>query len=145
MLGYSHQFTSADEKHQEELKSAKTEFIKEDREKMRDPEPCRIKPTEDTQELTELIEEDRKNEELHEVEEKSHVKPGEKPDLKCLQTAVCTEDGESTAAFWKWMRRSITPPALTASSGPDVAVVSSSSVTPEQREHLEKDQKTQRM
>ncbi len=29
------------------------------------------------------------------------------------------------------MRRSITPPALTASFGPDVAVVSSSSVTPE--------------
>ncbi len=30
-----------------------------------------------------------------------------------------------------WMRCSITPPVLTASSGPDVAVVSSSSVTPE--------------
>ncbi len=30
-----------------------------------------------------------------------------------------------------WMRCSITPPALTASSRPDVAVVSSSSVTPE--------------
>ncbi len=30
-----------------------------------------------------------------------------------------------------WMRRSITPPAHTASSGPAVAVVSSSSVTPE--------------
>ncbi len=30
-----------------------------------------------------------------------------------------------------WMRCSITPPDLTASSGPDVAVVSSSSVTPE--------------
>ncbi len=30
-----------------------------------------------------------------------------------------------------WMRRSITPPDLTASSGLDVAVVSSSSVTPE--------------
>ncbi len=39
-------------KHQEELKSAKTEFIKEDREKMRDPEPCRIKHTEDTEQHT---------------------------------------------------------------------------------------------
>ncbi len=38
--------------HQEELKSVKTEFIKEDREKMRDPEPCRIKHTEDTEQQT---------------------------------------------------------------------------------------------
>ncbi len=30
----------------------KTEFIKEDREKMRDPEPCRIKHTEDTEQQT---------------------------------------------------------------------------------------------
>ncbi len=51
MQEYSHQFTSEDE-HQEELKSAKTEFIKEDREKMRDPEPCRIKHTEDTEQQT---------------------------------------------------------------------------------------------
>ncbi len=36
--------------HQEELKSAKTEFIKEDREKVRDPERCRMKHTEDTEE-----------------------------------------------------------------------------------------------
>ncbi len=49
MLEYSHQFTSEDcpSKHQEELKSTKTVFIKEDREKMRDPEPCRIKHTEE--------------------------------------------------------------------------------------------------
>ncbi len=48
------QFTSEDEasEHQEELKSAKTEFIKEDREKMRDPEPCRINHTEDTEQQT---------------------------------------------------------------------------------------------
>ncbi|KAL1279538.1 hypothetical protein QQF64_026211, partial [Cirrhinus molitorella] len=43
--GYCHQFISSD--HQEELKSVKTEFIKEDREKMRDPEH-----TEDTEEQT---------------------------------------------------------------------------------------------
>ncbi len=30
-------------------KSVKTEFIKEDREEMRDPEPCRIKHTEDAE------------------------------------------------------------------------------------------------
>ncbi len=34
------------------MKSAKTEFIKEDREKMRDPEPCRIKHTEDIEQQT---------------------------------------------------------------------------------------------
>ncbi len=51
MLEYSHQFTSEDE-HQEELKSVKTEFIKVNREKMRDPEPCRIKHTEDTEQQT---------------------------------------------------------------------------------------------
>ncbi len=50
-LEYFHQFTSEDE-HQEELKSVKTEFIKEGREKMRDPEPCRIKHTEDTEQQT---------------------------------------------------------------------------------------------
>ncbi len=51
MQEYSHQFTR-EEEHQKELKSAKTEFIKEDREKMRDPEPCRIKHTEDTEQQT---------------------------------------------------------------------------------------------
>ncbi len=51
MLEYSHQFTSEDE-HQKELKSVKTEFIKEDREKMRDPEPCRTEHTEDTEQQT---------------------------------------------------------------------------------------------
>ncbi len=51
MQEYSHQFTSEDE-NQEEMKSVKTEFIKEDREKMGDPEPCRIKHTEDTEQQT---------------------------------------------------------------------------------------------
>ncbi len=36
--------------------------------------------------------------------------------------------GKSTAASWKWSSGSIIPPDLTASSGLDVAVVSSSSV-----------------
>ncbi|XP_077091374.1 uncharacterized protein LOC143742407 [Siphateles boraxobius] len=57
-------------------------------------------------------------------------------DLKCPQTGVSTEDGGATAASWKWYtamdeaiggRPSITPPALVASCGPDVAVASSSS------------------
>ncbi|CAM4571338.1 unnamed protein product [Leuciscus chuanchicus] len=61
-------------------------------------------------------------------------------DLKCTQTGVSTEDGGATAASWKWYaamdeaiggRPSITPPALVASCGPDVAVASSSSVRPE--------------
>ncbi len=44
--------TSADE-HQIILKeSVKTEFIKEDREEMRDPDPSRIKHTEDTEQQT---------------------------------------------------------------------------------------------
>ncbi|KAI2644562.1 hypothetical protein H4Q32_024538 [Labeo rohita] len=60
-------------------------------------------------------------------------------ELKCPPTGVSTEDGEPTAASWKWYsamdeaiggRPSITPPALIASSGPDVAVCSSSSVSP---------------
>ncbi len=33
--------------HQEEMKSAKTEFIKEESENMSDPEPCRMKHTEE--------------------------------------------------------------------------------------------------
>ncbi|KAI2655878.1 hypothetical protein H4Q32_012658 [Labeo rohita] len=58
-------------------------------------------------------------------------------DLKCPQTGVSTEDGEVTAASWKWYavldeaiggRPSITPPTLIASSGSDVAVTSPSSV-----------------
>ncbi|KAL0152726.1 hypothetical protein M9458_052449, partial [Cirrhinus mrigala] len=58
-------------------------------------------------------------------------------ELKCPATGVSTEDGEPPAASWKWYsamdeaigsRPSITPPALVASSGPDVAVASSSSV-----------------
>ncbi|ROL55325.1 Stress response protein nst1 [Anabarilius grahami] len=57
-------------------------------------------------------------------------------DLNCPQTGVSTEDGEVTAASWKWYalldeaiggRPSITPPNLIASSGPGVAVTSPSS------------------
>ncbi|XP_056114554.1 chromatin assembly factor 1 subunit A-like [Rhinichthys klamathensis goyatoka] len=57
-------------------------------------------------------------------------------DLKCPQTGVSTEDGGATAASGKGYtamdeaiggRPSITPPALVASCGPDVAVASSSS------------------
>ena len=36
--------------HQEELISVKTEFIKEESENMSDPEPCRMKHTEDPEE-----------------------------------------------------------------------------------------------
>ncbi|XP_042577063.1 gastrula zinc finger protein XlCGF8.2DB-like [Cyprinus carpio] len=46
---------------------------------MSDPEPCRIKHTEDTQEQTGLIEGNEESEELSEVEEEHHDKPGEKP------------------------------------------------------------------
>ncbi len=51
-MEYSHQFTDADEHQIISKKSVKTEFIKEDREETRDPEPCRIKHTEDTEEQT---------------------------------------------------------------------------------------------
>ncbi len=54
-------------------------------------------------------------------------------DLKCLQNGVSgalrMESPQQHPV--PWMRPSITPPAFTASSGPVVAVVSSSSVTPE--------------
>ncbi|KAL1279558.1 hypothetical protein QQF64_026231, partial [Cirrhinus molitorella] len=65
--------------HQEELKSVKTEFIKEDREKMRYPEH-----TEHTEEQTEMTEENEDNEELSEAEEKNHYKTEEIP-LSCCQ------------------------------------------------------------
>ncbi|XP_058625589.1 gastrula zinc finger protein XlCGF49.1-like [Onychostoma macrolepis] len=52
---------------------------------MRDPEPCRIKHTEDTEQQTELTEKNKEKEELSEVEEKNHVKTGEKPS-SCFQT-----------------------------------------------------------
>ncbi|KAI2666804.1 Zinc finger protein 658B [Labeo rohita] len=87
--------------HQEELKSAQTEFIKEDREKMRDPEPCRIKHTEDTEQQTEMIEDNEEKEELSEFEEKDHVRSGEKPKQKDLKTRrakksfTCTQCGKS--------------------------------------------------
>ncbi len=45
-------FCTSEDENQEEMKSVKTEFIKEDREKMGDPEPCRIKHTEDTEQQT---------------------------------------------------------------------------------------------
>ncbi|CAM4285616.1 unnamed protein product [Leuciscus chuanchicus] len=90
--------TSEDE-HQEELKSAKTEFIKEDSENMSDPESCRMKHTEDPEEQRDPMEVKEESEELSEVKEESeelsevkeereelsevkkehHVKPGEKP------------------------------------------------------------------
>jgi len=38
---------ASENEHHEELKSVKTEFIKEDSENMSDPEPCRMKHTED--------------------------------------------------------------------------------------------------
>ncbi|XP_050950950.1 uncharacterized protein si:dkey-20i20.2 [Labeo rohita] len=47
-----------------------------DSKNMRDPEPCKMKRTE---EQTEMIEENEENEELNEEEEKHHVKTGEKP------------------------------------------------------------------
>ncbi|XP_048063071.1 uncharacterized protein LOC125278191 [Megalobrama amblycephala] len=46
---------------------------------MSDPEPCRMKHTEDTEEQRELMEVKEESEELSEVEEKHHDKPGEKP------------------------------------------------------------------
>ncbi|XP_058628263.1 zinc finger protein 436-like isoform X2 [Onychostoma macrolepis] len=52
---------------------------------MRDPEPCRIKHTEDTEQQTEIIDKYNENEELSEVEEKNHVKTGEKA-LSCPHT-----------------------------------------------------------
>jgi len=42
--------TILNHEHQEELKSVKTEFIKEESENMSDPEPCRMKHTEDPEE-----------------------------------------------------------------------------------------------
>ncbi|KAL1279546.1 hypothetical protein QQF64_026219, partial [Cirrhinus molitorella] len=73
--------------HQEELKSVKTEFIKEDTEKMRDPEPCRIKHTEDTEEQTEMIEEND-NKEWSDFEEKNHYKTGEKSLSSCQSKQI---------------------------------------------------------
>ncbi|ROL50190.1 hypothetical protein DPX16_14844 [Anabarilius grahami] len=65
-------------------------------------------------------------------------------DLKCPRTGVSTEDGEHTAASWKWYslmdeaiggRPSVTPPVLIASSSQDAAVCSCPSVvTPERSE-----------
>ncbi|ROI90140.1 hypothetical protein DPX16_23601, partial [Anabarilius grahami] len=65
-------------------------------------------------------------------------------DLKCPRTGVSTEDGEHTAASWKWYslmdkaiggRPSVTPPVLIASSSQDAAVCSPPSVvTPERSE-----------
>ncbi|KAK9977104.1 hypothetical protein ABG768_018925 [Culter alburnus] len=58
-------------------------------------------------------------------------------DLKCPQTGVSTEGGESTAASWKWYgvmdaalgcKPSITPPLLIQSGSKDIVNSSSSSV-----------------
>ncbi|XDV11542.1 hypothetical protein PO909_000455, partial [Leuciscus waleckii] len=46
---------------------------------MSDPEPCRMKHTEDPEEQRDPMEESEESEELSEVEEEHHVKPGEKP------------------------------------------------------------------
>ncbi|XP_058628019.1 oocyte zinc finger protein XlCOF26-like [Onychostoma macrolepis] len=74
---------------------------------MRDPEPCRIKHTEDTEQQTELKEESEESEELSEVEEEHHVKPGEKPwsrskikktflkKRRANQSITCTQCGKS--------------------------------------------------
>ncbi|XP_058624841.1 zinc finger and SCAN domain-containing protein 21-like [Onychostoma macrolepis] len=76
-------------------RAEETEFIKEDREKMRDPEH-----TEDTEQQTELMEENKESEELNEVEEKHHDKPGEKPmsrskKIQAKKSTTCTQCGKS--------------------------------------------------
>ncbi|CAM4308033.1 unnamed protein product [Leuciscus chuanchicus] len=110
--------------HQEELKSVKTEFIKEESENMSDPEPCRMKHTEETEEQRDLMEVKKESEELsevkeeseelsevkeeseelNEVEEKQHVKPGEKPlsrsktflkKRRAKKSFTCTQCGKS--------------------------------------------------
>ncbi|KAG1925776.1 hypothetical protein F2P79_025309 [Pimephales promelas] len=46
---------------------------------MSDPEPCRMKHTEDPEEQRDLMEEIEEREDLSEVEEEHHVQPGGKP------------------------------------------------------------------
>ncbi|CAM4295839.1 unnamed protein product [Leuciscus chuanchicus] len=58
--------------------------FKEDSENMSDPEPCRMKHTEDPEEQRDLIEKSEESEKLSEVEEEHHVKPGEKPLIECI-------------------------------------------------------------
>ncbi|XP_026104732.1 CD48 antigen-like, partial [Carassius auratus] len=62
------------------------------------------------------------------VKEEDEVVYAGVTNLKCLQTAVCTEDGEDGVS---WVKCSITASPLVFSSGPAAAVVSSSSVTQE--------------
>ncbi|XP_048010528.1 oocyte zinc finger protein XlCOF6-like, partial [Megalobrama amblycephala] len=85
-------------KHQEELKTAKNTS---------DPELCRMKHTEDTEEQRELMEVKEESEELNEVEEEHHDKPGEKPlsrsktkktflkKIRAKKSTTCTQCGKS--------------------------------------------------
>ena len=63
--------------------------------------------------------------------------------MKCSQSGVSTESGETTAASWKWYdamdeatggRPSITPPVVIASGSPDAAVASPPSNTESRQE-----------
>ncbi|KAF4116696.1 hypothetical protein G5714_004185 [Onychostoma macrolepis] len=78
--------------------SGRAEFIKEDREKMRDPEPCRIKHTEDTEQQTELIEENEENKELSEAEGINHFRTGKKT-LSCSQTQKVLKKRRAKKSF----------------------------------------------
>ncbi|CAM4276035.1 unnamed protein product [Leuciscus chuanchicus] len=60
---------------------------------MSDPEPGRMKHTEDPEEQRDLMEESEESEELSEVEEEHHVKPGGKP----LTTHEDPCSGETTS------------------------------------------------
>ncbi|XDV11734.1 hypothetical protein PO909_000583, partial [Leuciscus waleckii] len=74
---------------------------------MSDPEPCRMKHTEDPEEQKDLMEESKESEELSEVEEEHHAKPGEKPfscsktkqtflkKTKAKKSTTCTQCGKS--------------------------------------------------
>ncbi|ROL15612.1 Zinc finger protein 252 [Anabarilius grahami] len=73
---------------------------------MSDPEPCRMKHTEDTEEQRELMEVKEESEELSEVEEEYHDKPGEKPlsrsktkktflKKRAKKSTTCTHCGKS--------------------------------------------------
>ncbi|XP_026095528.1 zinc finger protein 239-like isoform X2 [Carassius auratus] len=98
-LEYSHQFTSEDEHQSFRKISVKSEFIKEEREEMGDPEPCRIKYAEDTKELTELTEENEDNEELREVEEKIHLKTGENHLSSCESKQIILKKTRANKSF----------------------------------------------
>ncbi|XDV12140.1 hypothetical protein PO909_000862, partial [Leuciscus waleckii] len=77
---------------------------------MSDPEPCRMKHTEDPEEQRDLMEESEESEELTEVKEEHHVKPGEKPlsrsktkqkflkKRRAKKSTTCTQCGKSFTA-----------------------------------------------